>query len=33
MVALMLAQTNGSTDVFRLARFLRDDDLISHDGL
>ena len=28
-----VARTNGSADVFRLARFLRDDDLVSHDGL
>jgi hypothetical protein len=28
-----VAKTNGGVDVFGLAGFLRDDDLISHDGL
>jgi hypothetical protein len=27
-----LTRSDGSADVFGLARFLRDDDLISHDG-
>jgi hypothetical protein len=27
-----VARTNGGADVFGLAGFLRDDDLISHDG-
>jgi hypothetical protein len=27
-----VARTNGGADVFSLARFFRDDDLISHDG-
>jgi hypothetical protein len=28
-----VTRTDGSTDVFGLAGFLRDDDLIGHDGL
>jgi len=27
-----VTRTNGGADVFRLARFFRDDDLIGHDG-
>lgn len=29
---IAVARTNGGTDVFSLAGFLRDDDLICHDG-
>ncbi len=29
---IAVARTNGGTDVFGLAGFLRDDDLVCHDG-